>query len=345
MATTRNRVAELSEHTPAQVMMFGLAALACSAALFIFVAAPFMDMFFGAFLRSDVIRDGSRVTYRISENREDEIVSTGALSTWALVDPRERRQSDIAAHAMGPAYPAGKPRYRAEYIFTPAISLGPLVIVGGFALAALLTVIAPGMLGYVRQKIEREILNAMDRLAISQYGEHTPEEIKSISIDVLSADLRRLHDLAETFSMPFADLELLQAALRWRESSGSSRWFRSHDAIKFYMREYFTMRYSNAVLGLVYMGAAVLIIVIGIRGLKFLPSTDPSVVLGALGLEFMLLITYALMLMYGKSESDEADFHRGDRQISVSKTDTDAEHLLRAFLAVQRSPRSDNPES
>ena len=95
------------------------------------------------------------------------------------------------------------------------------------------------------------------------------------------------------------------------------------------------------------MGAAVLIIVIGIRGLKFLPATDPSVVLAALGLEFMLLITYASILMYGRTEEST-----GIRVASVSggggdgmadlEMDGDTEKLLRAFLAVKRSP--DNRE-
>ncbi len=338
MATTRTRVVELSEHTPAQVMLFGLMSITCSVVLFMFVAAPAMDAFFAAFLRSDVIRDGSQVTYRIAENRDDEVVTTGTFSTWALVDPRERKTIDAARASV----PEGTStaRYHAEYVFTPAVALAPLVIVGGFVFSALLTTLFSGLAGFVRQKIEREVLNAMDRLAISQYGDHTPEEIKSITRDILNADLRRLHDLADSYEMPFFDLELLRNALRWRDSKGLTRMMRTHDAIKFYMREYFTDRYSNAVLGLVYIGAAILIIVIGIRGLKFLPATDPSVVLGALGLEFMLLITYAMVLMYGRTEEDVADAHRDSRGHG-SATDADAEHLLRAFLAVPRSTQDE----
>ncbi len=335
MATTRTRVVELSEHTPTQVMLFGVIAISCSILLFLFVAAPAMDAFFASFLRSDVVRDGSSVTYRIAENRDDEIVVTGTFSTWALVDPHERKSVDAARLLAGDV--ATAPRYHAEYIFTPAVAFAPLVIVGGFVLAGLLTTLATGLLGFVRQKI----LNAMDRLAISQYGDHTPEEIKSITTDVLNSDLRRMHDLADTYGMPFTDLELLRGALRWRDSAGAVRMWRTHDAIKFYMREYFTDRYSNAVLGFVYIGAAILIIVIGIRGLKFLPSTDPSVVLGALGLEFMLLITYAMVLMYGRTDEEGIDPHRDNRSTHGSASDADAEHLLRAFLAV---PRTSNTE-
>jgi len=339
MVTTRKRVVELSEHTPTQVMLYGVTAISCSILLFLFVAAPAMDAFFTSFLRSDVVRDGSSVTYRIAENRDDEIVVTGTFSTWALVDPHERKSVDAARVLTGDV--ATAPRYHAEYIFTPAVAFAPLVFVGGFVLAGLLTTLATGLFGFVRQKIEREILNAMDRLAISQYGDHTPEEITSITTDVLNSDLRRLYDLADTYGMPFTDLELLRGALRWRDSAGAVRMWRTHDAIKFYMREYFTDRYSNAVLGFVYIGAAILIIVIGIRGLKFLPSTDPSVVLGALGLEFMLLITYAMVLMYGRTDEEGNESHRESRSTQGSASDADAEHLLRAFLAV---PRTSNTE-
>ena len=115
--------------------------------------------------------------------------------------------------------------------------------------------------------------------------------------------------------------------------------------MKFYMREYFTNRYSNAILGLVYMGAAVLIIVIGIRGLKFLPATDPSVVLGALGLEFMLLITYAVVLMSGRTDEDKSEPVRESAASHTAQLDSDPEHLLRAFLGVQRSSTSDGDRS
>jgi hypothetical protein len=334
MATTRTRVVELSEHTPAQIATFGILAVVCSVVLFTFVAAPAMDSFFAAFLRSDVIRDGSQVTYRIAENRDDEVVTTGTFTTWALVDPRERKSIDATRALTGAA--ASGMRYHAEYIFSPSVALAPLVIVGGFVVAALITSILGGGMGFVRQKIEREILNALDRLAIAQFGEHTPEEIRTLVRDILSADLRRLHDLADMYEMPFSDLELLRNALRWRESAGFLRAVRTHDAVKFYMREYFTDRYANAVLGLVYIGAAILIIVIGIRGLKFLPATDPSVVLGALGLEFMLLITYAVVLMYGRTEEVGGEHSRGDG-VAAGAADADAEHVLRAFLAVRRT--------
>ena len=341
MATTRSKVVELSEHPPAQMIVFGLLSVVCAIGLFTMVAVPTVESFFTTFLRSEVLRDGSAVHYRISENREDEVVTTSPFTRWALVDPgdRERPGASVQLDAQG------VPKLRhAEYVFSPVIAFAPLVIVGGFVLAALLTTLLGGAAGLVKQKLEREILTALDRLAMAQFGEHTQQEITALAREIVSANLRTLHDLADRFAMPFSQLQLLRNAIRWRDANGALRLWRTHDAVKFYMREYFTNRYSNAILGLVYMGAAVLIIVIGIRGLKFLPATDPSVVLGALGLEFMLLVTYAIVLMYGRTD-EELPEHGRDAVAHTAQLDSDTEHLLRAFLGVQRSSTADGDRS
>lgn len=341
MATTRSKVVELSEHTPAQMIVFGVLSVVCAIGLFTMVAVPTVESFFTTFLRSEVLRDGSAVHYRISENREDEVVVTSPYTRWALVDPGDRERSGTAIQLDA----KGAPKLRhAEYVFSPVIAFAPLVIVGGIVLAALLTTIVGGAVGLVRQKLEREILTALDRLAMAQFGEHTQQEISALSREIVNASLRSLHDLADRFILPFSQLELLRNAIRWRDAAGFLRLWRTHDAVKFYMREYFTNRYSNAILGLVYMGAAVLIIVIGIRGLKFLPATDPSVVLGALGLEFMLLVTYAIVLMYGRTD-EELPEHVRDTGTHAAQLDSDTEHLLRAFLGVQRSSTADGDRS
>jgi len=56
-------------------------------------------------------------------------------------------------------------------------------------------------------------------------------------------------------------------------------------AMRLYMSHHFTESYANTVTGLAYFGAAILIIIIGIRGLKFIPATRPSLILGAIFLE------------------------------------------------------------
>lgn len=319
-ATSRTRLVELSEHSPSQIVGFFFLGIMCTVVLFITVAAPVLDAFFASFLRSTVVRDGTVVVYRVADNRADELVETGQFTTWALVDPLHSSST----------------RLRAEYIFKPVLALAPLVVVGGTVLAALLTVIIPG--GLLRQKIQREILVALDKLSMRLYGEHTTEEVARLTREIVTADPRKLHDLADSYGLTYSDADLLRKAIQWRESRGVSQLLRTHDAIKFYMREYFTDRYSNTVLGLVYMGAAVLIIVIGVRGLKFLPATDPSVVLGALGLEFILLVTYAAILMYGRTEESSALLsNQQSTHTNIGEMDANMEQLVRALLALPRN--------
>jgi len=327
-ATTRSRVIELRAHNAQQVTILLFLAAVGSWLLLTLGFMPAMDSFFSTFLRSNVLRNGEQVLYRISENRSDDTLTTGALTTWALVES-DPRHAAMADHPNAPMR-------RAEFIFQPLVALTPLVLVGGFVFAVLFTVVLPPTIGLVRQKIEREILTTLDRIALAQFGDHTPDDIRRLIREISSADVRKLHDLVDVYGMPYSDLELFQRALRWSEAAPAMQVLRVHDAVKFYMREYFTDRYSNAILGMVYIGAAVLIIVIGIRGLKFLPASDPSVVLGALGLEFMLLITYAVVLMYGRTE-EVARGGNAPGEASSITLDADSQQLLRAFLATPRS--------
>ncbi|GMV53167.1 MAG: hypothetical protein D8M52_09295 [Chlorobi bacterium] len=317
--SSRTKLVELSEHTLAQQITFYMLVVLCTATLLLAVAVPILNSFFEGFLRNEVVRDGTEVLYRMADNRADEIVTTGGLTTWALIDPKQHETS--------------KPR--AEYIFQPLIALAPLVAVGGVVCAALLTIVIPG--GFLRQKIQREIVVVLNKLTVKIYGDHSADEIAQVTRDIKQADLRRLHEIADTYQILFSDLNLLRQAILWRDSAGPGQLFKTHDAVKFYMREYFTDQYSNAVLGFVYIGAAVLIIVIGLRGIKFLPATDPSFVLGALGLEFILLITYATVLMYGRADDGQvvpASAPYPGYADAASQHET--EQLLRAFLAVQR---------
>lgn len=326
MPSTRSQVIELREHTAAQFFVALALSVAAAYCLLLFGFMPVMDNFFSTFLKSDVLRGGEQVIYRIAENRNPDTLTTGTFTTWALVPAGGATDAHGIPHA--------------EYIFKPVVALTPLVLVGGTVLAMLFTVILPASIGFARQKIEREILMMVDRLAVHRYGDHTADDVRRLTSDIVRADGRRLHDLADTYGMPFTDLDLLRKALLWRDAGAALQLLRLHDAVKFYMREYFTDRYSNAILGLVYIGAAVLIIVIGIRGLKFLPATDPSVVLGSLGLEFMLLITYAVILMYGRSE--ESSPMTTATTDAGTTLDANTEQLLRAFLATSRTEKEPN---
>lgn len=86
----------------------------------------------------------------------------------------------------------------------------------------------------------------------------------------------------------------------------SLRWETNHllvfKGLRLYMSHHFTEKYSNSVTGLAYAGAAILIVIIGVRGLKFIPPTRPSLILGAIFLEGSMLALLAFVLMYTESE-------------------------------------------
>lgn len=71
----------------------------------------------------------------------------------------------------------------------------------------------------------------------------------------------------------------------------------------FYFRYRISSSYGNLIQGLVSGGAAVLIFVIGLRGLKLIPQEEPSLILMALSLEFILLIV--LMITFAGSAQEE----------------------------------------
>ena len=146
--------------------------------------------------------------------------------------------------------------------------------------------VLPHNFGLVRQKIDRELASALDTICLNTFGYHSDEERTNIARDLRKADLRDLHDYERSWGMNLEDLKALQRALIWRDSNIIMRIFNSNKGLMVYLRFYFTVKYSNTLLGLVYMGAAILIIIIGLRGLKFIPATDPSLVIFSLGLEF-----------------------------------------------------------
>lgn len=83
-------------------------------------------------------------------------------------------------------------------------------------------------------------------------------------------------------------------------------WRRNHllvgKGLRLYMAHHFTEKYSNNVTGMAYGGAAILIVAVGIRGLKFIPASKPSFILLAIFLEFTMLSLLAITLFYTEEE-------------------------------------------
>ncbi len=93
------------------------------------------------------------------------------------------------------------------------------------------------------------------------------------------------------------EIENLKAAQDWQHA----RW-KIGSALRLYMAHHFTEKYANNVTGFAYGGAAILIIVVGIRGLKFIPANRPSIMMMAILLEFSLLALMAISLFYTEEE-------------------------------------------
>jgi hypothetical protein len=94
-----------------------------------------------------------------------------------------------------------------------------------------------------------------------------------------------------------SEIQAINSAQAYLAGKGS--WL---SGLNTYMRFHFTEEYSNKVQGLAYGGAAFLIIVVGIRGLKFIPATKPSFILFALGVEFTMLVLLATTMVFTEEE-------------------------------------------
>lgn len=93
------------------------------------------------------------------------------------------------------------------------------------------------------------------------------------------------------------EIENVKNARNWQRNR-----FRIFSGLRLYMAHHFTEKYSNRVTGFAYGGAALLIIAVGVRGLKFIPATRPSLILFAILMEFTMLALLAITLFYTEEE-------------------------------------------
>jgi len=93
------------------------------------------------------------------------------------------------------------------------------------------------------------------------------------------------------------EIEDTKDGLEWRRNH-----FNAFKGLRLYMAHHFTEKYSNNVTGLAYGGAAILIVTVGIRGLKLIPAQRPSFILLSIFLEFSMLSLLAVTLIYTEEE-------------------------------------------
>lgn len=317
-ADKRAEYFSLVEHHPIQKA--SLLALIFIIAIGIFLAIlPVLELSFSDYLLGEVISDGSEVQYLIDERSESR--ETDYLSYWAI--DIYKGSSNEARYWVNPFLS----------IFIPCLFFG---IVLGLALSAIL----PMSIGYVRQKIERIVAGFLDEVTLKAFGFHSAKERQHIADKILNADLRDLHDYEREWNESLQDLIAMHKGLKWINASWAYKLSHFMDGFRIYMRFYFTQNYSNLILGLVYLGAAVLIIIIGLRGLKFIPATEPSLVFFSLGLEFSLLILYAITIMFSRDDEEQTHKHKESpgaaalsaRGVTDFSSQKEAENLLNMFI-------------
>lgn len=280
------------------------------------VVLPMLEQLFYSFLNGRVYNDGTEVA--MSLDAKEPKNATSYLTSWAvdiyLKTPSETR-----------------------YWFNPLLSmLMPVAFISGI-ISLCLTMLLPANIGYLRLKFERELAGIIERITFINYGLTTDENKQDVIELLYSINVRQLNEYSQDWNIPLGELQALWYALQWRRSSQISKIININDAIRFYMYSHFTVKYANTVLGLVYIGAAVLIIIVGLRGLKFIPPTQPSLVLFALGLEFTLLMAYALTLMYSKQDEEGESEKRLKRAKLLSESgefggQKEVENLIKMFL-------------
>ena len=199
-ASSRSQYFELSKHTSLQYVMYTILTIAIVSFLHIIIAMPLMDMFFTKFMHADVASSGEILEYRIAEGAPKDEVITNLFTNWGIIERMAGAENEMGRKRM------------ARYLFNPTLALLPLVLFIGFGLSTYFVAFLPKSIGLLRQKIQREIMNMLDTISISLYGEHTDEEIMHLRNRVMEADIRDLHDLAKEYKITVDEVKNLQGA-------------------------------------------------------------------------------------------------------------------------------------
>jgi hypothetical protein len=182
----------------------------------------------------------------------------------------------------------------AQFILNGIVSFLPFDLFFGFCFAVLsgFALRVP----FFRDRVYHTISDLKKRLMVQLSA--SQEEVESIlrnDPDNNQRLLSRREDI--NLESVESEIEYINIGQRYLEGKGGFM-----GGISTYMKFHFVEHYANTVQGLAYAGAAFLIIVVGIRGLKFIPAIKPSPILFALGVEFSLLCLLSLSLLYTEEE-------------------------------------------
>lgn len=125
------------------------------------------------------------------------------------------------------------------------------------------------------------------------------DEVFDENVDIVRFREIHLYSRIKEF---FSDFVLKEI----EDTKNGIHWRRNHihvlKGFRLYMAHHFTEKYSNMVTGMAYGGAALLVVSVGIRGLKFIPAAKPSIILFSTLLEFTMLCLMALTMLYTEEE-------------------------------------------
>jgi hypothetical protein len=339
---TRKKYYELASGNTAQVLVYGVLIGIFSVIIF-FIFLPIFHGLIVNFLSGEVHSKKEILTLSIHDEPQynkiedyeswqsamQSIISKGKILVGET-DPYTNWAIDLSSPT------AESVRYWVD----PIVSLCTPSIIIGMLLASLITAWLPAPIGFIRRRIEREIVYNLDSICFISFGYYSEEKNDEIIERLLSADIHELHNLEQEWNTPIDNLKILINTLKWLNNNIVYKILHPLKGLNIYLRLYFTEKYNNAILGLVYMGASVLIVIIGLRGLKFIPPTHPSLIFFALGLEFTLLITYAFALIFAKPEELEnivsQDDSEGNKKSFMTQSNKDIERVLKVFIKTKK---------
>jgi hypothetical protein len=182
----------------------------------------------------------------------------------------------------------------AQFIINPILSFFAFDVLFGFAFAVIIGFVI--RLPFFRDRVYHTVIDLKKRLQLQLSA--SAEEVESILRNDPENNARLLARREDiNLDSVQAEIGAINSAQAYLTGKGS--WI---SGMTTYMRFHFTEEYSNTVTGMAYGGAAFLIFVVGIRGLKFISANRPSFVLFALGVEFSMLVLLATTMIFTVEE-------------------------------------------
>ncbi|MEI6089834.1 MAG: hypothetical protein WCR42_05240 [bacterium] len=335
----RKKYYELSEKTTLQSTVLLFCIVFCTIFAFLMIL-PTLQYLMTNFLNGEINNDGATHTILIAD--EPQVSKKLNPEEWAIamksIEERNFVPMSKTSYFSNWAVDLNSQTSEASrFWINPILAVMVPSFIIGLILSLYLTLLMPVEFGFFRRCVEREIVYNLDKICFIRNGFYSADENREIEALIMKASIHEMHNFEKEWNIPIDNIKILLQALKWRSNSLIYKLIHPLRGLNVYMRLYFTEKYGNPILGMVYIGAAVLIIIIGLRGLKFIPASQPSLIFFALGLEFSLLFLYAFTLIFSKPE-DVNDIGEPEREtakagiFASTGNSHEIENLLRVFI-------------